>query len=120
MSIFNFPSASTTEVLAAAQSAAASFNGTGVDLLAYEGPIVIVQNGGAGTGTLDGKIQDSADNVTFADIAGATFAQKGTGAATASLVIQSKQVRRYIRYVGTVVTGPQLVAVTATGFKKIV
>lgn len=120
MSIFNFPGASTTEVLLAAQSAASTVTGTGIDLQAYEGPLVIVQNGGAGTGTLDGKIQDSADNATFADVAGATFAQKSTTAATASLVIQSKQVRRYIRYVGTIVTGPHLVGVTATGFKKAV
>ena len=119
MSLFNFPGGSTTEVLAAAQSAASTVTGTGVDLKDYEGPVLVVQNGGAGTGTLDGKIQDSADNVTFADVAGLTFAQKGTAAGTQSLVVQSKQVRRYIRYVGTVVTGPQLVAVTATGVKKI-
>lgn len=120
MSQFNFPGAASSEVLAASQSAAATFNGSGVDLRDYEGPILIIQNGGAGTGTLDGKIQDSADNSTFADVAGLTFAQKGTGAATTVLAVQSKQVRRWIRYVGTIVTGPQLVSVTAVGVKKIV
>jgi len=120
MSQFNFPSAATAEVLLASQSAASTVTGTGIDLRDYEGPILITQNGGAGTGTLDGKIQDSADNTTFADVSGLTFAQKGTSAATTVLAVQSKQVRRYIRYVGTIVTGPQLVSVTAVGVKKIV
>lgn len=120
MSIFNFPSAATVETMAAAQSAAATFNGPGVDLLPYDGPVLVVQNGGAGTGTLDGKIQDSADNVTFADVPGLTFAQKGTAAGTLSLAFQTRAVRRFVRYVGTVGTGPQLVAVQLAGFRKIV
>jgi hypothetical protein len=120
MSQFNFPGAASTEVLVASQSAASTITGTGIDLRDYEGPVVIVQNGGAGTGTLDGKIQDSADNVTFADVSGLTFPQKSTTAATAAIAVQSKQVRRFIRYIGTIVTGPHLVSVTAVGVKKIV
>lgn len=120
MSIFNFPSAASVEPLVASQSAAATVTSSGIDLLPYEGPVLIIQNGGAGTGTLDGKIQDSADNVTFADVAGLTFPQKTTGAATASLALQTRAVRRYIRYVGTVVTGPQLVSVQLAGFRKII
>lgn len=120
MSIYNFPSASTTLVLADPQSAAATVTGTGIDLQPYDGPILILQAGGVGTGTLDGKIQDSADNTTFADVSGAVFAQKTTTAGTQALVINTASVRRYIRYVGTVVTGPQLLAVTATGFRKLI
>jgi hypothetical protein len=120
MSQFNFPGNSTTATLLAAVSAAntAAATGVGVDLLDYEGPVVIVQNHGVSTGTLDGKIQDSADNSSFADVVGAVFTQSTTTADTKSLVIQSKQVRRYIKYVGTVVTGPQVVGVTMTGVKK--
>lgn len=120
MSQFNFPGNSTTATLLAAASCAntAAATGTGVDLLDYEGPVVIVQNHGASTGTLDGKIQDSADNASFADVAGLTFTQSTTTADTKSLVVQSKQVRRYIRYLGTVVTGPQVVGVSMTGVKK--
>lgn len=120
MSQFNFPGNSTTAVLLAAASCAntAAATGTGVDLQDYEGPVVIVQNHGTSTGTLDGKIQDSADNSSFADVAGATFAQSTTTADVKTLVLQSKQVRRYIKYVGTVVTGPQVVGVTMTGVKK--
>lgn len=120
MSQFNFPGNSTTVSLLAAGSAAntAAATGVGVDLLDYEGPIVIVQNHGVSTGTLDGKIQDSADNSSFSDVVGATFTQSTTTADVKSLVLQSKQVRRYIKYVGTVGTGPQVVGVTMTGVKK--
>jgi len=120
MSQFNFPGNATTVVMLAAASCAntAAATGSGVDLLDYEGPVLIVQNHGASTGTLDGKIQDSADNSSFADVAGATFTQSTTTADIKSLVVQSKQVRRYIKYVGTVGTGPQVVGVSLSGVKK--
>ena len=120
MSQFNFPGNATTTTLLAAASCAntAAATGSGVDLQDYEGPMLITQNHGVSTGTLDGKIQDSADNSSFADVAGATFTQSTTGADTKTLVLQSKQVRRYIKYMGTVVTGPQVVGVTMSGVKK--
>lgn len=117
MSQFNFPGNATTTTLLAAVSAAdtAAATGTGVDLLDYEGPMLVIQNHGVSTGTLDGKIQDSADNFSFADVAGLTFTQSTTTVDTKTLVIQSKQVRRYL---GTVGTGPQVVGVTMSGVKK--
>lgn len=120
MSQFTFPGNSTTVVMLAAASCAntAAATGSGVDLKDYEGPLVIVQNHGTSTGTLDGKIQDSADNSSFADVSGLTFTQSTTTADIQSLVVQSKQVRRYIKYVGTVVTGPQVVGVSMSGVKK--
>lgn len=121
MSQFTFPGNATTVSLLAAVSAAntAAATGTGVDLQDYEGPVVITQNHGISTGTLAGKIQDSADNSSFADIVPAVnFAGETTTVGVQQVVIQSKQVRRYIRYLGTVVTGPQVVAVTMTGVKK--
>lgn len=120
MSQFTFPGNATTVVMLAAASCAntAAATGTGVDLKDYEGPVLIVQNHGTSTGTLDGKIQDSADNSSFADVAGATFAQSTTTADIQALVVQSKQVRRYIKYVGTVGTGPQVVGVSLSGVKK--
>lgn len=120
MSQFTFPGNATTTVMLAAASCAntAAATGTGVDLKDYEGPVLIVQNHGTSTGTLDGKIQDSADNSSFADVAGATFTQSTTTADIQALVVQSKQVRRYIKYVGTVGTGPQVVGVSLSGVKK--
>lgn len=120
MSQFNFPGNATVTALLASASCAntAAATGTGVDLKDYEGPILITQNHGAGTGTLDGKIQDSADNSSFADVSGLTFTQSTTTADIQSMVVQSKQVRRYIKYVGTIVTGPQVVGVSMSGVKK--
>jgi cellobiose-specific phosphotransferase system component IIB len=121
MSQFNFPGNATTVSLLATVSAGntTAATGTGVDLVQYEGPIVITQNHGISTGSLAGKIQDSANNVDFADLVPAVnFASETTTVGVQQVAIQSKQVRRYIRYLGTVVTGPQLVAVTMTGVRK--
>ena len=120
MSQFTFPGNATTVVMLAAASCdnTAAATGSGVDLRDYEGPVLIVQNHGTSTGTLDGKIQDSANNSSFADVSGLTFTQSTTTADIQSLVVQSKQVRRYIRYVGTIVTGPQVVGVSLSGVKK--
>jgi len=51
----------------------ADANGAGADLQGYQGVLKIVLDSGAGGGTtptLDVKIQDSADNISFTDIIG--------------------------------------------------
>lgn len=121
MSQFNYPGNATVVNLltpVSAANTAAATSAAGVDLLDYEGPVLVTQHHGLGTGTIDGKIQDSADNSAFADVAGLTFTQETTTAGIQKLVVQSKQVRRYIRYVGTIVTGPHLIAVSLSGVKK--
>lgn len=96
----------------------AAATSSGVDLIGYDSPVIITQHKGAGTGTLDGKIQDSADNSSFADVSGLTFTQETTGAGIQKLVFNPKSVRRYIKYVGTIGTGPQIVGVSLQGVKK--
>lgn len=119
MSIFNFAGAATVVHLSASASQASTVTGTGVDLIDYDGPVAIVQSHGTGTGSLAGKIQDSADNSTdWQDVSGAAFSSETTTAGIQKIVLNSKGVRRYIRYVGTIVTGPQNVAVALIGFKK--
>lgn len=119
MSRFNFAGGATVEHLSASASQASTVTGSAVDLNAYEGPCAIVQSHGTGTGTLDGKIQDSADGSTgWADVTGATFTQSATTADVKVLVLNPRQTKRYIRYVGTIVTGPQNVAVALVGVKK--
>mgnify|MGYP000892676646 CR=1 FL=1 len=119
MSMFNYASAATCLSLSASASQASTVTGSAVDLLDYEGGVAIVQNHGTGTGTLDGKIQDSPDGSTgWADISGAVFSQSTTTADCKILAINPKQVKRYIRYVGTIVTGPQNVSVQLVGVKK--
>jgi len=119
----NFAGNSTTTVMIAAVSAAntAAATSAAVDLKDYEGAMIIVQNHGLGTGTLDGKIQDSADGSTgWADVTGAVFTQSTTTADCKAIALQSKQCKQFIKYVGTIVTGPQLVGVSITGVKKTV
>ena len=119
--MFNYPGAASVTSILSSVSQAATFNSAAVDLRDYEGPVAIVQNKGAGTGTLDGKIQDSDDGSTaWADVAGATFTQAGVGVDVQKLVLQSKSTRRFIRYTGTIVTGPHLLGVSMFGVKKLV
>lgn len=119
MSQFNFAGGATCVSLSASASQASTVTGAAVDLIDYDTPVSIVQNHGTGTGTLDGKLQDSADGSTgWADISGATFSQSTTTADCKSVALNPKSVKRYIRYVGTIVTGPQNVAVTMIGVKK--
>ena len=102
--------------VSAANTAAATT--AGLDLQGYEGPVVVNVQSGAITGTLDGKIQDSADNSTFADVTGLTHAQVTAANKNSQIIVDPKAVRRYIKYVGTVGTGPVLISIVAVGNKK--
>ena len=119
--MYNYAGAATVTNILASASQAATLNSGAIDMRDFDGPVAIVQNKGAGTGTLDGKIQDSDDGATaWADVIGATFVQAGVGADVQKLTLQSKSTRRFIRYTGTIVTGPHLVGVTMLGVKKLV
>ncbi len=82
--------------------------GSSLDLQGYQGKVRITLNIGTVTGTsptLDIKVQDSADNATFADVSPAVaFAQKVSGSANTndSIVVDTRAVRRYIKLYGTV------------------
>ena len=84
----------------------ASANGTGVDTLGYNSALIVINAGDidltTGDETYAFKVQDSADNSTFADISGATT--------TVTADNQTKLIRvdglgtsvdRYIRVVAT-------------------
>jgi hypothetical protein len=109
--------------IVAPAAATSTITSSGVDMLAYEGTAVVVIDVGAVSGTtptLDSKIQDSADNSTgWADVAGATAAQR-TATGTDTILIATGEVKRYVRYVGTIAgTTPSfLTGVTIGGFKK--
>ena len=84
----------------------ASANGTGVDLQGYVNPgrrqMKAYLDTGAVSGTTptqDVKIQESADDSTFTDISGATFAQQMT---TGSEAIHFRTNKRYVRAVPTI------------------
>ena len=68
---------------------------------------------GAGSSpTYNVKIQDSADNSTFADVTGATFTQVTSTASQQKLTINANDVQRYIRAVATIggTSSPSFVA----------
>lgn len=84
----------------------ASGNGSGIDLKGYIAAMLTFNSAvGSGTApTLDIKVQDSADNSSFADVSGYTLTQV-TGAAgngVQNLFIDPRLVRRYVRVVKTV------------------
>lgn len=106
-------------------SRTATANGTGVDLQGYVGDAVAILNSAAGTGTtptLAVKIQDSADNSAFADVAGYTFTTVTDAAASLqTLKVDTRLARRYVRAVATIGgTTPVFVSgVTLAGTKQV-
>lgn len=90
-----------------ADSKTATANGTGVNVSDYTGVLRAILSSEAGTGTtptLDVKIQDSADNSTFADLSPAKAFTQVTDAAAAfeSIAIDTRAVRKFIRAVVTI------------------
>lgn len=90
-----------------AGSAVAATNGASIDTAGYDEACVVASAGAIGaSATLDVKIQDSADNSSWADVTGAVFTQWGGSddntAKIGMLKLNGNTVRRYIRCVGTV------------------
>ena len=110
------------------QDIAATGDGTGIDITDFVGQAAVTlsaKNVAGTTPTLIVKLQDSANNTDFADIAGAVFTtvtEAGTKAATLEkITISLDSARRYIRAVKTIggTSSPQfLVSCTAVGVKQ--
>ena len=84
-----------------------------IDVRTARGSVLFIQNCGLTTGTIVGKIQGATDSTGggVGDIAGATFtASTGTGA---KKCIVAASAAPYMRYVGTVTTGPLQLSVVA-------
>lgn len=104
-------------------AAATSGNGKWLDVRAYEGDIIVVQQIGAVTGSITGKLQSATDanGTGAADITGATYTAVSSANNTQSIVVDLKKVAGgFIGYVGTIVTGPALTSITVVGQKKYV
>jgi len=114
-------------ILANPASNTSTLTGSSVDILDVDGSMLIVQQVGTVSGTTptwDGKIQDSADGSTdWQDVTGATFTQVTASNKIHAIKLEASQVRRYIRYVGTIggTSTPTFpVAVSAWGRKATV
>lgn len=86
----------------------ATLTGVAFDAKDYDGNFIVNQYSESTNGadvTLDGKIQESADGTTgWTDVSGATFTQvdNTAGGAFESIIIEVDDLKRYVRYVGTV------------------
>lgn len=126
--LYSQASAATMTSLIDAVSAAATANATSgsgkwLDVRPYDGEILVVQQIGAVTGSITGKLRSAtdADGAGAADITGATFTAVSSANNTQSISVDPKKVvGGFLGYVGTIVTGPALVSVVAGGKKKIV
>jgi len=125
--LLNQASAATTTSLLDTVSAAATSNATSgsakwLDVRAYDGEILVTQVLGAVTGTIAGKLQSASDanGTGAADITGYTFPVNTANQSSKVVVDPKKIVDGFLGYVGTIATGPSLVAVTAAGKLKVV
>jgi hypothetical protein len=126
--LLNQASAVTMTSLIDAASCAATANATSgsgkwLDVRPYDGEILVVQQIGAVTGSITGKLQSATDanGTGAADITGATFTAVSSANNTQTIAVDPKKVAGgFLGYVGTIVTGPALVSVTAGGKKKVV
>lgn len=108
--LHNLGSKSYLGTLLACDSRTASADGTGFDLEGSNGAegeaIVILASDAASAGvtpTLDVKLQESdAEGSGYTDISGATFTQVTTSQALEKITINTNDVKRYLRAVGTI------------------
>lgn len=108
------------------KAATANATGTGVDISKYEGDLMVQQVVGAITGTLDGKLQACSDagGTGAEDISGAVFTQVTTSNDDPNLqkiTLPAGSLpsgKPFLRYVGTIVTGPAVVAVVLNAHPK--
>jgi hypothetical protein len=109
-------------VSAANTAAATSGSGLWLDVRPYDGEIMVTLDIGAVTGTIAGKLQSATDanGTGAADITGATFGTTLTNTTTKIVVDPKKVVGGFLGFVGTIVTGPSLISVVASGKKKVV
>lgn len=110
-------------ISAANTAAATSGSGKWLDVRVYDGEILVIQQVGAVTGSITGKMQSASDanGTGAADITGSTFTAVSSANNTQSIAVDPKKVvGGFLGYLGTVATGPALVSVIAGGKKKIV
>lgn len=109
-------------VSAANTAAATSGTGKWLDVRPYDGEILVTLNVGALTGTIAGKLQSATDanGTGAADISGYAFPTSAQNSVTKVVVDPKKVPGGFLGFVGTIVTGPALVSVVASGKKHVV
>ena len=118
----NEGSASTTVIVLNPVSAAATANATSgwIDIRPYEGEIIVIQQVGAVTGSITTTVEDATDGsgTGSAVLTGYAFTAVSSANNVQKLVIPAGAARSHLRIVGTIVTGPAIVAASLTGRSK--
>jgi len=93
-----------------------------IDVRKYEGDLMFIQHVGARTGSIAGKIQDATDGsgTGVGDVTGATFTSVSADNDIQKIAVPAGAVRGWIRYVGTITTGPAQVGVSMSARPKYV
>lgn len=97
-----------------------TLNGSSVDMAGWDGAFFVVMVGATDT-TVDAKLQDSADDTTFADISGASLTQwSATDDNKAKAIDIWRPSRRYVRPVVTIGAGTTgaVVSVLAVRYRR--
>jgi hypothetical protein len=117
--------------LAPTASRNAALDGTAVDLRPYDGDVILILDVAAGgTSTCTVTLQDSADNVTFANVTAeftrggvlqpsgtVSFAQVSTSASKQTVILSKDGLRRYVKAV-SVEAGTHVYSVNGIGVHK--
>lgn len=92
------------------------------DLNNFEGDILILLDSGAAaaSGTMAGKLQHSLNGTTgWDDVTGGAFTTVAQAASRQALVLNSDDLRRYVRFVGTIAaSGTTTYSVVGFALKK--
>jgi hypothetical protein len=92
------------------------------DLKDFDGDIQIILDSGAAaaSGTMTGKIQESADGSTsWTDVTGGGFTAVAQAVSKQVLTLNRDALKRYIRFVGTIASsGTTIYSVNGYGLKK--
>ena len=106
---------------ASAANTAAATSGW-IDVRNFEGEIAIIQQVGAVTGSITGALEDATDGsgTGSAALTGASFTLVNAANNIQKITIPAGRARGWIRYVGTIVTGPAIVGVSLTARNKYV
>ena len=101
----------------------ATVTGPVVDLQQFIGTMKLTQRVGAAAGTLNGFLQDSADGQNFAPVTtpNLAFAQVSAANGEQSLQLDTRSVRRFVQYTGTIAGNGAsfVISVSALGDKKV-
>ncbi|MFO0808974.1 MAG: hypothetical protein U0746_10150 [Gemmataceae bacterium] len=118
--LHDIPNNVTTLAGVTPRTATSTVTGSTIDLIHGDGRCFAIQQVGAVSGTspsLAGKVQESADASTWADVSGAAFTAVGSADNVQAIAFDRTQ--RYVRYVGTVTgTSPSFIVAVVVGEQK--